>query len=332
MSQGSQFRRTLRERSAGRGRRLLFPEADDARTAAAVATILEHDICVPTLVGAPDIVRASLAAAGVEADVDIIDPEADLELWALRLQELRAHRAMSLEEATEHARTPLVRAALMVGADEYQGSVAGAANTSGDVVRAALWAVGPVEGIRTVSSAFYMTVRDFRGAGEETLTYTDAAVVQYPSTVQLADIAWAAADARRRVVGDEPIVAFLSHSTMGSASGPSIDRVREAVKLFRSRHPEIQADGEFQVDAALIRSIGERKAPGSAIAGRANILVFPDLDSANIAYKLTERLGGGEAVGPIMHGLRRPCNDLSRGASADDIVDVACVTALMVAD
>ena len=332
MSQGSAFRQALRARAAGQKRRLVFPEADDPRTAAAIRTILDHDLCVPTLVGNPEVVTANLASAGVSESVEIIDPETDLSVWAERLQALRAHRAMSLEDATEHARLPLVRAALMVGADEFQGSVAGAANTSGDVVRAALWAVGPVEGVRTVSSAFYLTVRDFRGAGEETLTFTDAGVVQYPSAVQLADIAFAAADARRRVVGDEPVVAFLSHSTLGSAAGPSIDRVREAVKLFRSRHPEISAEGEFQADAALIPSVAARKAAGSPVAGRANILVFPDLDSANIAYKLTERLGGGEAVGPIVQGLRRPCNDLSRGAAADDIVDVACVTALMVAD
>lgn len=332
MSQDSNFRLRLRARAAGQGRRLLFPESEDTRTAAAIRTLLELDLCVPTLVGDPERVRANLAQAGVDGPVEIINPESDLARWAARLQELRAHRAMTLEDATGHARNPLIRAALMVGADEYQGSVAGAANTSGDVVRAALWAVGPVEGIRTVSSAFYLTVRDFRGAGEETLTFTDAAVVQYPSAVQLADIAYAAADARRRVVGDEPILAFLSHSTLGSATGPSIDRVREAVKLFRSRHPSIPAEGEFQADAALIPSVGNRKAPGSPVAGRANVLVFPDLDSANIAYKLTERLAGGEAVGPIMHGLRRPCNDLSRGANADDIVDVACVTALMVAD
>ncbi len=332
MSQGSSFRQALRARAAGQKRRLVFPEAEDPRTAAAIRTILDHDLCVPTMVGSPEAVAANLASAGVSEPIEIIDPQSDLMIWAEWLQARRAHRAMSLEDATEHARNPLIRAALMVGADEYQGSVAGAVNTSGDVVRAALWAVGPVEGVRTVSAAFYLTVRDFRGAGEETLTFTDPGIVQYPSAVQLADIAFAAADARRRVVGDEPIVAFLSHSTLGSAVGPSIDRVREAVKLFRSRHPEIQAEGELQADAALIPSVAARKASGSAVAGGANILVFPDLDSANIGYKLTQRLGGAEAVGPIVQGLRRPCNDLSRGAAADDIVDVACITALMVAD
>jgi phosphate acetyltransferase len=175
-------------------------------------------------------------------------------------------------------------------------------------------------------------VPPFRGGdAPEVLTFTDAGVVPDPTAEQLADIAAAASDARRRVVGDHPRVAFLSYSTAGSAGGPSVEKVRAAVDLFRAAHPDVVADGELQADAALIASVGERKSPGSPVAGQANVLVFPDLDAGNIAYKLVQRLAGAEALGPIIQGLARPCNDLSRGADVDDIVNVACITALMAA-
>jgi phosphate acetyltransferase len=200
--------------------------------------------------------------------------------------------------------------------------VGGAAYPTGDVIRAAVWAVGLAPGVETVSSAFYM-VRE-----ERVLTFTDCAVVPQPTAEQVAHIALAAARDRRRIVGDAPAVAFLSYSTKGSATGPLVDLVCEAVDRFRRLAPDIPCDGELQGDAALVVDVARRKAPGSPVAGHANVLVFPDLDSGNIAYKLVQRLGEWDAIGPILQGLARPIADLSRGATVDDIVDAAAVAAL----
>jgi phosphate acetyltransferase len=189
--------------------------------------------------------------------------------------------------------------------------------------------VGCAPGIDTISSAFYMAVGPFRSDEDEVLTFTDPAVVPEPTPAQLADFAAGAVRGRQRIVGDEPRVAFLSYSTHGSAAGPGVELVREAARLFAEQMPDVVVDGELQGDAALTPDVAERKAPGSAAAGRANILVFPDLDAANIAYKLVERLAGARALGPILQGLARPFNDLSRGASVRDIVEVACITSLM---
>ena len=241
------------------------------------------------------------------------------------IQHLRArHPDEFCDDAAARAalRHPLVFGAALVGLGRADVMVGGACYPSGDTIRAALWAVGTAPGIATVSGAFYM-VRD-----DAVLTFTDCAVVPEPTPEQLADSAIAAARDRRRIVGDEPVVAFLSYSTKGSAAGPRVERVRRALEILAARRPDFRFDGEFQGDAALVADVARRKAPGSAVAGRANVLVFPDLDSGNIGYRLVQRLGGWEAIGPILQGLARPVADLSRGASADDIVDTAAVAVL----
>lgn len=302
------FREALRARAAGSGARLVLPEGDDPRIIAAAEQLWALDIAEPIIVG-----RGHL------------EPYRDARLPAVA-EQLRHRRPDAVRDgvhALDLAADPLRFGAGLVAIGEAEGCVAGAVAPTSEVVRAALWAIGLHEGISAVTAAMYHGLPDGR-----VLTYTDIAVIPTPTPEQLVSAALAAVADRRALVGDEPRVAFLSFSTAGSAESPDVVRVRRAVELFRKVAPDVIADGELQADAALDPTVAARKCPDSPVAGSANILVFPSLDAGNIAYKLTERLAGATAAGPLLQGLARPMSDLSRGASPDDIVDVAAMVAL----
>ena len=324
------FLERVRDRARAARRRIVFPESADARTLEAVADLARDGIVEPVLVLDPDDLPSHAAARAV--GVETLDPRDDVRRARAEadLLERRAHKGLAAAEARRLSRTPLYFADSLLRHGDVDGCVAGAVHTTADVLRAALWLVGPAPGVTTVSSAFYMVPPLTAGTddAERVLTFTDCAVVQYPSPAQLADIAISAAADRRRIVGDEPFVALLSFSTRGSGTGASVLAVRDALAVIRAREPGLVVDGELQGDAALVPSVASRKAAGSEVAGRANVLVFPSLDAGNIAYKLVQRLAGALAIGPVIQGLARPCSDLSRGATSGDIIHVAAITAL----
>lgn len=322
----------LKDRAAARPAHIVMSEGTDPRVVAGAVAAVKRGIARITLVGPQDDVSAALVAAGM-ADtptVSIEDPETSplTPVFADAFFELRKHKGITREIAETQARDPLIFAAMMVRLGHADGTVGGAVHTSSDTVRAALQVIGKAERAPLVSSFFLMALPENHPSGRDALIFSDSGLVIDPTAEELAAIAVASANSCRQLLEREARVALLSFSTKGSAQHEMVKKVTDAAAILKSNHPDVKADGEFQFDAAFVPEVGAAKAKGSEIAGTANVMIFPNLDAGNIGYKIAQRIGGCDAIGPILQGLAKPANDLSRGCSSEDIANMIAVTVL----
>lgn len=322
----------IKAKAAADIKHIVLAEGTEPRTVQASAKIVEQKLAKVTLVGAKAEVEAKAQELGVNlSGVSIVDPATceKSPAYAQKLFELRQKKGMTLEQATELVtKNTLYFATMMLKMDDADGMVAGAINTTGDVLRPALQIVKTAPGIKVVSSCFLMDVPNKKYGDDGVMVFGDCAVIPNPTAEELAAIAVSSAQTGRALADLDPRVALLSFSTKGSAKHENVTKVQEATRIAHEIAPDLNVDGELQADAALVESVGQLKSPGSPVAGKANVLVFPDLQAGNIGYKLVQRLAGAEAVGPIIQGLAKPVNDLSRGCSVDDIVSVVAIAAV----
>ncbi len=318
----------IKEKAKAKRKRVVLPEGTEERMIQAAKKIQAEGLAEVTLLG--DEKKINELSRSYQLDlgkVKVINPSTSSEIdeYAEEYQDLRKKKGMTQEKAKKIMPNPLFYGAMMVRKGEVDGFVAGSVNTTGDVLRPGIQIIGLAPGITSVSSSFLMVLPEFLGVKNKIFVFGDCAVIPDPDPPQLASIAISSAKTMQELVGEEPKVAMLSFSTKGSAKHEMVDKVREAIKIVNELKPDLKIDGELQADSAIIPSVAKKKCPDSVIQGDANVLIFPDLDSGNIAYKLVQRMAEAEAIGPIIQGLSKPANDLSRGCSVDDIVNVVAI-------
>jgi phosphate acetyltransferase len=319
------------ERAKKLKKTILFPEGTEVRTIKAVSEIAKSGLAKPVLLGVESAVRAKASSEGVSLEgVAVIDPVKDtrFEEYCQQFYEMRKAKGMTIEKSRETMKDPVYFATMMIQKNQADGLVSGAEHSTADTIRPALQIIKTKPGISVVSGCFIMFVPNSTFGDNGLFVFADCAVNPDPTSEQLAEIAIASAETARNLCGMNPRVAMLSFSTKKSADHPNVDKVIKAFEIAKAKAPSLEIDGELQADAALVEAVGQKKSPGSKVAGKANVLIFPDLQSGNIGYKLVERLAKANAIGPFLQGLNKPVNDLSRGCSVQDIIDVTAVTAI----